>query len=175
MKGKDSLMKMLLAAGPASITISSGPSTQNPNFPASGSTSTSSSSTLTSPLSDQVEEYAAYRSSSYLKQLTSHNVSLVFDCLCSLECPALFGIIMSDAVLFQGPRGYSSRDGPSICTSMELATRQCQSQTCPIIVCLPVSKKNPKVGFSSFNEMCISFMALKVMIEFFFQCPRDRC
>ncbi|XP_034245123.1 KAT8 regulatory NSL complex subunit 3 [Thrips palmi] len=73
MKGKDSLMKMLLAAGPASITISSGPSTQNPNFTASGSTSTSSSSTLTSPMSDQVEEYAAYRSSSYLKQLTSHN------------------------------------------------------------------------------------------------------
>lgn len=78
MKGKDSLMKMLLAAGPASITISSaGPSAQSPNFTASGSTSTSSSSTLTSPMSDQVEEYAAYRSSSYLKQLTSHNVSFL--------------------------------------------------------------------------------------------------
>lgn len=75
MKGKDSLMKMLLAAGPASITISPGPGAQNPNYNASGSTSTSSSSTLTSPMSDQVEEYAAYRSSSYLKQLTSHNVS----------------------------------------------------------------------------------------------------
>lgn len=73
MKGKDSLMKMLLAAGPASITISSGPTTQNPNFNISGSASTSSSSTLTSPMSDQVEEHAAYRSSSYLKQLTSHN------------------------------------------------------------------------------------------------------
>lgn len=66
-------MKMLLAAGPASITISSGPTTQSPNFSASASTSTSSSSTLTSPMSDQVEEYATYRSSSYLKQLTSHN------------------------------------------------------------------------------------------------------
>ncbi|KAK3922666.1 KAT8 regulatory NSL complex subunit 3 [Frankliniella fusca] len=73
MKGKDSLMKMLLAAGPASITISSGPSSQNPHFNTSGSTSTSSSSTLTSPLSDQLDDHATYRSSSYLKQLTSHN------------------------------------------------------------------------------------------------------
>ncbi|KAE8746731.1 hypothetical protein FOCC_FOCC006479 [Frankliniella occidentalis] len=73
MKGKDSLMKMLLAAGPASITISSGPTSQNVHFNASGSTSTSSSSTLTSPMSDQVDDHATYRSSSYLKQLTSHN------------------------------------------------------------------------------------------------------